>query len=76
MGRNIEHAGRTIKVRMERAVSNVSDPFAPPKMMLALHVTTPHGDVHVALPPDKAEELADLIKCVLNERLVKSVMRE
>ena len=76
MGGHIEHAGRTIRVRMERAASDVSNPFARPKMMLALHVITPHGDVQVALPPDKAEELADLIKCVLNERLVKSVMRE
>jgi hypothetical protein len=74
--RIVEHAGRAVWVRVKHATTDVSNPLAPTKMMVVIHSATPQGEFSVALPPDKAKELADMIGHAADEMLVKQIMSE
>lgn len=74
--RRVEHAGRAVWVQIKRAATDISNPFAPTKTMVVIHAATPQGEFSVALPPDKAKELANLIGCAVDELFVKKIMSE
>ena len=72
--RSVEHAGRTVKVQLKRAAVDIRSSVFRSKVMVVIHVSAPQGDFSFALPPDKAQKLADIIGCAVDEQFVKKIM--
>ena len=76
--RTIEHAGRTIKVKVEKCPADLTPSgfLIPERVMVMIHVKTPGGDFSFGLPPDKATDFANMVKCAVDEQFVKKIMNE
>lgn len=76
--RTIEHAGRTIKVKVEKCPADLTPSgfLIPERVMVMIHVKAPGGDFSFGLPPEKATDFADMVRFAADEQLVKGVMNE
>lgn len=75
--RILEHAGRTIRVRLEHSPVDPASLLSRKKLMVVIYVLSPQGvEFSFSLPPEKAKEFSEMIGCAIDEYFVKGVMIE
>jgi hypothetical protein len=78
--RTLSHAGRVVWIELMETSNDVSCPTfsqdVSAKTMIVVRADTPTGSFSIPLPIQKARDLADLLKCAIDEILVKKIMQE